>query len=193
MESVGAPEEASSEEKVAEDVADGIEAEEGQNLSDAEDSGEVSLEKEVEDLRAQVEKEKKEYLFLMADFDNFRKRTLKEKSELIKNAGENVLKGLLPIMDDFERGIAASSKDEAAASAVEGMQLIYNTLVKFLEANGVKEMETNGQPFDSEFHEAIAQVPAQNEEQKGKVIDTVQKGYMINDKVLRHARVAVAQ
>ncbi|MBD5289153.1 MAG: nucleotide exchange factor GrpE [Bacteroides sp.] len=193
MESVGAPEEASSEEKVAEDVADGIEAEEGQNLSDAEDSGEVSLEKEVEDLRAQVEKEKKEYLFLMADFDNFRKRTLKEKSELIKNAGENVLKGLLPIMDDFERGIAASSKDEAAASAVEGMQLIYNKLVKFLEANGVKEMETNGQPFDSEFHEAIAQVPAQNEEQKGKVIDTVQKGYMINDKVLRHARVAVAQ
>ena len=189
MESVGAPEETSSEEPVSE----GIEAGEEENLSDAEVPEEVSLEKEVEDLRSQVEKEKKEYLFLMADFDNFRKRTLKEKSELIKNAGENVLKGLLPIMDDFERGIAASSKDEAAASAVEGMQLIYNKLVKFLEANGVKEMETNGQPFDSELHEAIAQVPAQNEEQKGKVIDTVQKGYMINDKVLRHARVAVAQ
>ena len=189
MESVGAPEETSSEEPVSEE----IEAGEEENLSDAEVPEEVSLEKEVEDLRSQVEKEKKEYLFLMADFDNFRKRTLKEKSELIKNAGENVLKGLLPIMDDFERGIAASSKDEAAASAVEGMQLIYNKLVKFLEANGVKEMETNGQPFDSELHEAIAQVPAQNEEQKGKVIDTVQKGYMINDKVLRHARVAVAQ
>ncbi|MDE7097301.1 MAG: nucleotide exchange factor GrpE, partial [Muribaculaceae bacterium] len=154
---------------------------------------ENSLEKEVEDLRAQLEKEKKEYLFLMADFDNFRKRTLKEKSELIKNAGENVLKGLLPIMDDCERGIQASAKDEAAASAVEGMQLIYNKLVKFLEANGVKEMETTGQPFDSDLHEAIAQVPAQSEEQKGKVIDTVQKGYMINDKVLRHAKVAVAQ
>ncbi len=152
-----------------------------------------TLENQLVELQASLEKEKKEYMFLMADFDNFRKRTLREKSELIKNAGENVLKGLLPILDDFERGLEASKNSESAESVVEGMNLIYQKFVKYLEANGVKEIKSTGEAFDPELHEAIAQVPAQSEDQKGKVIDTVQKGYMINDKVLRHAKVAVAQ
>ncbi len=152
-----------------------------------------TLENQLADVQAQLEKEKKEYMFLMAEFDNFRKRTLREKSELIKNAGENVMKGLLPILDDFERGIEASANSESAESVVEGMKLIYHKFVKYLEANGVKEINSTGEPFDADLHEAIAQVPAQSDDQKGKVIDTVQKGYMINDKVLRHAKVAVAQ
>lgn len=145
------------------------------------------------DLQAQVEKEKKEYLFLAAEFDNYRKRTLKEKAEIIKNGGENVLKGLLPIVDDFERGLKAAESDSDAKSVLEGMTLIYNKLVKYLESMGVKEMNSTGEEFNSDLHEAIAQVPSPSEDMKGKVLDTVQKGYMLNDKVLRHAKVAVAQ
>lgn len=151
------------------------------------------LEKELEETRDQLEKEKKEYLFLMADFDNFRKRTIRERSELIKNAAEKVLKDLLPIVDDFERGLDAS-KDNAEAKAIhDGMELIYNKLIKHLGDNGVKAMESTGADFNADIHEAIATIPAPDETQKGKVIDTTQKGYTINDKVLRHAKVVVAQ
>ncbi len=152
-----------------------------------------TLENQLVELQAQVEKEKKEYLFLAAEFDNYRKRTLKEKAEIIKNGGENVLKGILPIVDDFERGLKAAETDSDAKSVLEGMTLIYNKLVKYLESMGVKEMASTGEVFNSDIHEAIAQVPAPSEDMKGKVLDTVQKGYMLNDKVLRHAKVAVAQ
>lgn len=152
-----------------------------------------TLENQLVELQAQVEKEKKEYLFLAAEFDNYRKRTLKEKAEIIKNGGENVLKGILPIVDDFERGLKAAESDSDAKSVLEGMTLIYNKLVKYLESMGVKEMASTGEVFNSDIHEAIAQVPAPTEDMKGKVLDTVQKGYMLNDKVLRHAKVAVAQ
>lgn len=104
-----------------------------------------------------------------------------------------MLKGLLPILDDFERGIKAAESDSNAEAMLEGMKLIYNKLVKYMESFGVKEMASTGEPFDSDLHEAIAQVPAPAEDMKGKVLDTVQKGYIINDKVLRHAKVAVAQ
>lgn len=152
-----------------------------------------TLENQLVDLQAQVEKEKKEYLFLAAEFDNYRKRTLKEKAEIIKNGGENVLKGLLPIVDDFERGLKAAENESDAKSVVEGMTLIYNKLIKYLESMGVKEMPSTGEEFNPDLHEAIAQVPSPAEDMKGKVLDTVQKGYMLNDKVLRHAKVAVAQ
>lgn len=152
-----------------------------------------TLEGQLVNLQNEVEKQKKEYLFLAAEFDNYRKRTLKEKAEIIKNGGENVLKGLLPILDDFERGIKAAESDANAESMLEGMKLIYNKLVKYMESMGVKEMNSTGETFDADLHEAIAQVPAPSEDMKGKVLDTVQKGYMINDKVLRHAKVAVAQ
>lgn len=153
----------------------------------------LRLNSELEASRASVENEKKEYMFLMAEFDNFRKRTLKEKSEIIKNAGEQVLKGLLPILDDFERGIEAAGKTDNAESVKEGMMLIYNKFKKFLEQNGVKEIDPEDRVFDTERHEAISVVPVPAEDQKGKILDTVQKGYTINDKVLRHAKVVVGQ
>lgn len=152
-----------------------------------------SLAKKLGETEAKLEKEKKEYLFLMAEFDNFRKRTVKEKSDIIRNASESVLKGLLPIVDDFERGLDAIKDSEDAESVKEGMMLIYNKLMKFLEQNGVKPIESNGQAFDPELHEAIAMVPTGDDSQKGKVIDTPTKGYTINDKVLRYAKVAVGQ
>lgn len=141
----------------------------------------------------EVEKEKKEYLFLMAEFDNFRKRTLRERTDLLKSAGEKVLKGLLPIVDDFERGLDAIKDSSDAEAVKEGMVLIYNKLIKYLADNGVKAMESTGADFDTELHEAVAMVPADDETPKGKVKDTVSKGYTINDKVLRHAKVVVAQ
>ncbi|MBD5275810.1 MAG: nucleotide exchange factor GrpE [Bacteroides sp.] len=169
----------------------------GDFAGDAEDTQaeqEVNtLENQLVELQAKVEKEHKEYLFLAAEFDNYRKRTLREKAEIIKNGGENVLKGILPIVDDFERGLKAAEADTDAKSVLEGMTLIYNKLVKFLESMGVKEMPSTGEIFNSDLHEAIAQVPSPSDDMKGKVLDTVQKGYMINDKVLRHAKVAVAQ
>lgn len=156
-------------------------------------SEEEKLRAEVADLNEKLEKEKKEYMFLMAEFDNFRKRTLREKSELIKNAGESAFKGLLPIVDDFERALKATEGSEDAAAVREGMELIYKKLKKYMEQNGVKEMDPDDREFDADRHEAISVVPVPDESQKGKILDTVEKGYMINDKVLRHAKVVVGQ
>ncbi len=152
-----------------------------------------ALTKQLAEEKAKFEKEKNEYLFLMAEFDNFRKRTVKEKGEIIRNAAENVLKGLLPIVDDFERGLAALENTDDAEAAKEGMNLIYNKLIKFLEQNGVKPIESTGAEFNPDLHEAIAMVPTEDSALKGKVIDTPTKGYTINDKVLRYAKVAVGQ
>jgi len=157
------------------------------------DEGQAEPEDELGRVKAELEEEKKNYLFLMAEFDNFRKRTVKEKAEIIKNAAGQAMKGLLPIVDDFERGLEATKDSEGATAVREGMELIYNKLVKYMETNGVKPMVTNGEVFDPDSHEAIARVPAQDDDQKGKIIDTVSKGYTINGKVLRHAKVVVAQ
>ncbi|MDE5843346.1 MAG: nucleotide exchange factor GrpE [Muribaculaceae bacterium] len=176
--------------EVTEGIADAPE----ESAAEEESPAEVVEEKdEVEELKEQLAKEKKEYLFLMAEFDNFRKRTLKEKSEIIRNAGENVLKGLLPIVDDFERGLKAAASADSVQVVDEGMQLIYNKLVKYLNANGVKEFDPADDVYDADKHEAISVVPVPDEAQKGKILDTVEKGYMINDKVLRHAKVVVGQ
>lgn len=162
-------------------------------LADEEAAENASLQDELDAARAELEKEKKEYLFLMADFDNFRKRVLKEKAEIIKNAAERVLQGLLPIVDDMERGLAAAADAADAESIRKGQELIYNKFIKYLESQGVKVMETDGADFNPDFHEAIATIPAPSDDLKGKVLDTTQKGYMLNDKVLRHAKVAVGQ
>lgn len=173
----------------ADDEANGQEAE----LEAEMDQIEV-LTRQVAEEKAKVEKEKKEYLFLMAEFDNFRKRTIKEKGEIIRNAAEAAMKGLLPIVDDFERGLDAVRNSSDAEAVKEGMELIYNKLMKYLEQNGVKPIESTGAVFDPELHEAIAMVPVEDENMKGKVIDTPTKGYTINgDKVLRFAKVAVGQ
>ena len=166
---------------------------EGENAARSEETECDKAQKEIEDLKSQVEKEKKEYLFLMAEFDNFRKRTIREKSELIKNAAESAFKGLLPIVDDFERALKATEGSDDAGSVREGMELIYKKLKKYMEQNGVKEMDPEDRDFDADRHEAISVVPVPDESQKGKILDTMEKGYTINDKVLRHAKVVVGQ
>ena len=175
------------------EVAD-VDPEEGDMEEVSEETSELeSLRGLLQTKEEEVAKEKKEYMFLMAEFDNFRKRTLRERSELIKNAAEKVLQGLLPSVDDFERGLDAIKDSSDAESVKEGMTLIYNKLVKYLGDNGVKAMDSTGADFDADIHEAIAMVPADEETAAGKVKDTVQKGYTLNDKVLRHAKVVVAQ
>lgn len=151
------------------------------------------LAKDLEDAKAELEKQKKEYLFLLAEFDNFRKRTLKEKSDLVKNAAEKAMLDILPVVDDFERALQAMHDSSDLESVKEGVDLIYNKFVKYLENNGVKAIDSNNADFNTEFHEAVTTFPASDESLKGKVIDTVQKGYMINDKVLRHSKVVVGQ
>lgn len=147
----------------------------------------------LQDTEAALEKKTKDYLFLMADFDNYRKRIVKEKGDMLKNAAERVLKELLPIVDDFERALDATKNDNNGQQVREGMELIYNKLVKYLENNGVKAIDSNGKDFDADVHDAITTTPAPDDSLKGKVIDTTTKGYMINDKVLRHAKVVVGK
>ena len=129
----------------------------------------------------------------MAEFDNYRKRTLKEKTDLILNGGEKVLTALLPILDDLDRAAENIEKSNDLDTLKEGVALILDKLTKTLAAQGLKKMETIGQPFDTDFHEAVALIPAQEEAQKNVVIDCVQQGYQLNDKVLRHAKVVVGQ
>lgn len=172
------------------DVLDTEEAaDEEETLAEA---GAVNLAEELDAARQQIEKDKTDYLMLMADFDNYRKRMLREKADLLKNAAERTLLDLLPIVDDFERGLAAS-KDENADAVRQGMELIYNKLIKYLESKGVKPIETTGETFNADIAEAIAMIPAPSVDLKGKILDTTQKGYMINDKVLRHAKVVVGE
>lgn len=148
--------------------------------------------KKYQEVQAQLEEKSKDYLYLMADFDNYRKRTIKEKGEIIKNAAERIIKELLPIVDDFERGLEATKQETDGQQVRQGMELIYQKLVKLLESNGVKPIESTGKEFDSDLHDAIAKIPAPDEDSKGKVVDTTTKGYTLNDKVLRHAKVVVA-
>lgn len=178
----------------APEIMDVTDTEENETEVEAAELGEnARLQNELDAARAEIEKEKKEYLFLMADFDNFRKRVMREKADLLKNAGERVISGLLPIVDDFERGLAAAAEAKDAEAVRQGMEMIYQKLVRYLESQGVKAMDSNGADFDPDLHEAIATVPAPTPEQKGRVLDTTQKGYMLNDKVLRHAKVAVGE
>ena len=148
-------------------------------------------EKKIADLEAAVEHEKKEYLFLMADFENFRRRTLKEKADLLKNGAESAMRDLLPVVDDLERALDAINKGGDLDSLKEGVNLIHNKFVKYLESQHVTPIESTGKDFDTDVHEAVTMFPAPDPSMKGKVIDTTIKGYMINDKVLRHAKVVV--
>ncbi|MDR0546534.1 MAG: nucleotide exchange factor GrpE [Dysgonamonadaceae bacterium] len=135
---------------------------------------------------------KDSYLRLMAEYDNYRKRTIKEKADLIKNGGEKILVGLLPVVDDFGRALENIDKATDLSAVKEGVDLIYQKFLSFLQQNGVKTIESTGQTFDADLHEAVAMIPAASDEQKDTVIDTVQTGYTLNDKVIRHAKVVVA-
>lgn len=171
-----------------------IAAEVAEETENAENFSELDSLKQILQQREEaIEQKDKEYLFLMAEFDNFRKRTVREKAEIIKNGAENVLKGILPIIDDFERGIKAMNENTDANSVKEGIEMIYTKFIKFLQQNGVNEIASEDAAFDVDLHEAIAMVPVEDESKKGKVIDTITKGYTLNDKVIRHAKVAVGQ
>ena len=139
----------------------------------------------------EVEELKKTLLYKTAEFENYRKRTMKEKADLILNGGEKTISAILPVLDDFERALADKSEDPKVIK--EGVQMIFNKFVKTLEGLGVKKIETADKDFDVDFHEAIAMVPGMGDDKKGKVIDCVQTGYTLNDKVIRHAKVAVGQ
>lgn len=167
------------------------------------DANEAEVEKELtpeEQLQQKLDEQtlllaamQDKYLRSVADFDNFRKRTIQEKAELIKNGGAKVITEILPVLDDFERALKTMENAEDVKSVKEGVDLIFQKFIKTLQQQGVKAIETEGQDFNTDFHEAIALVPAPNDELKGKVLDCVQTGYILNDKVIRHAKVAVAQ
>ena len=154
---------------------------------------ELSVEGQLAVAKEQIEQEKKEYMFLLAEFDNFRKRTIKEKADIIKNASEKAMTDLLPVIDDMERAMQAIEASDNIDSAKEGINLIYNKFIKYLEQNGVKAIDSTNADFNTEYHEAVTIFPAPDEDKKGKVIDTVQKGYTMNDKVIRHSKVVVGQ
>lgn len=147
----------------------------------------------VETLKAELETLKDKYLRTVAEFDNYKKRTLKEKTELILNGSEKTVTTFLPILDDMERAIANAGKSTDITAVEEGWELIYNKFIKQLDSIGVKKIETNNADFDVDYHEAVAMVPGMGDDKKGKVIDCVQTGYTLNDKVIRHAKVAVGQ
>lgn len=145
----------------------------------------------LEEAQKQIAELKDKYLRSVAEFDNYKKRTLKEKAELILNGGERTITAVLPVLDDMERALADKSDDAEAVR--KGMQMIYKKFVKTLEGIGVKKIETENQDFNTDLHEAVAMVPGMSDDKKGKVIDCLQAGYTLNDKVIRHAKVAVAQ
>ena len=149
-------------------------------------SSENEIQKEDQDF-------KEKYIRLYSEYENYRKRTAKEKIDLITNASENVIKELLPILDDFERAIDNNKNVEDASVLKEGFDLIYSKMHKGLINQGLKPMEANGKDFDSEIHEAITKIPAPNEKLKGKVVDVIEKGYQINEKVIRYAKVVVGE
>ena len=154
---------------------------------------EEELEKELETAQETIEEQKDKYLRLSAEFDNYRKRTMKEKAELILNGGEKSLSSILPVVDDFERAIKTMETATDVQAVKEGVELIYNKFMATLSQNGVKVIETKDQPLNTDYHEAIAVIPAPSEAQKGKILDCVQTGYTLNDKVLRHAKVVVGE
>lgn len=151
------------------------------------------LSQQLEAANAQIEEMQDKYLRLSAEFDNYRKRTMKEKAELIKTGGEKVISSVLPILDDLERALKTMESSEDIVAMKEGVELIYNKFLKTLTENGVQKIEAEGKDFNTDYHEAIAIVPSPSEELKGKILDCVQNGYTLNDKVVRHAKVVVGE
>lgn len=175
-------------ENVNDNVNENVNANENENVEKEEE-----VKDPLEEAQAEIEKLKKEYMYKVAEFENFRKRTMAEKADLILNGGKKTITAILPVLDDMERAIENAPKTEDIKALEEGWELIAKKLMKTLEGMGVKKMDTTDADFDTDFHEAIAMVPGMGEEKKNKVIDCVQAGYTLNDKVIRHAKVAVGQ
>lgn len=185
------------EDTVQEDTVDNTEntenSEETEGTENAEDTETPEEKDPLEVALEEIKQLKDQLLYKVAEFDNYRKRTLKEKAELILNGGEKAISAILPVIDDMERAIENGSKTDDPAVLREGMDLIYQKFIKSLEGLGVKKIETTDADFNTDMHEAVAMVPGMGDDKKGKVIDCLQTGYQLNDKVIRHAKVAVGQ
>lgn len=154
---------------------------------------ELSPEDQLSAKDKQLEELKDKHLRLMAEFENFKRRSIREKMDMMKNAAKDTMTALLPVLDDFDRARKAADENDKGDLFAEGIGLVYKKLYNTLEQKGLKPMETDGENFDPELHEALTEVPAPSEEQKGKIIDTVEKGYWLNDKIIRHAKVVVGK
>lgn len=164
-----------------------------EEILDQEVEAPQDVESEIEILKAEVAEAKDKYLRLFAEFDNFKKRNVKERIALISSASQDTMSSLLPILDDFDRAKKSAEDDSTDESFSDGVQLVYNKLHQTLENKGLKKMESTGEVFDPELHEAITKIPAPNDEMKGKVVDTIEPGYTLNDKIIRHAKVVVGE
>ena len=184
-ENIGEQETAADEEKES--------AEKKENAATTEETKELTPEEKIAELKKQIEDLKNQQLYKVAEFDNFRKRVMQEKAELIKNGGSKVITTLLPIVDDLERAQQNMDKYEDVNAVKEGLNLIIDKFFKLLAQEGLKKMDVVGKPFDADYHEAIAMVPGQPDDQKGKVMDCMTAGYTLNDKVICYAKVAVAE
>ena len=190
----GAQENVNANENGAEDAAKAEEGKEGENGQQQEAQQEQPQKSVEEQLTEKLAETNDKYVRLMAEFDNYRRRVAKEKLELISTAGEDVIKGLLPVLDDCERALQvlnASTDSEAAKAAKEGTELIYNKLMAYLKSKGLAQIEAVGKELDTDFHEAVAQFPVQEADKKNKVFDVTQQGYTLNGKVIRYAKVVV--
>jgi len=151
------------------------------------------LQTEIEELNNQLSEAKDKYLRLFAEFDNFKKRNVRERMDLLKNASQDAFSALLPVIDDFDRAKNSADDEQSEETFSEGVLLVYNKLYSILKGKGLKKMESTGEVFDPELHEAITKVPAPSEDMKGKVIDTIESGFYLNDKIIRHAKVVVGE
>ena len=157
------------------------------------ESQEETIEEEANSIEKELAEMQDKHIRLHAEFDNFRRRTAKEKIELMKNGGEKVLADLLPVIDDFERAMQAMETSEDVAALKDGLHLIYTKFQAYLKQNGVLEIEAQAQDFDTDKHEAITKIPAPSKDLKGKIVDVIQKGYQLNDKVIRFAKVVIGE
>lgn len=158
-----------------------------------EEQEELSVEEQLQAKEVELAELKDKYLRIFAEFDNFKKRTIKEKMDFMRNASRDVLADLLPVLDDFDRAKGSAEDEGSTEQFSDGVNLVYNKIYSVVKSKGLKPMESTGEVFDSELHEAITKIPAPNEEMKGKVIDTITKGYYLNDTIIRHAKVVVGE
>jgi molecular chaperone GrpE len=161
------------------------------NDSSKNDTEAISHEQTINDLEKKIAEEKEKYLRLYSEFDNYRKRSIRERNDLTKTAGEEFFKAVLPVIDDFERALKAADKTGDVNAIAEGVQLIYSKFKSILKQRGLEEMEASGKTFDADVMEAITSIPAPNEDLKGKVVDEIEKGYSLNGKVIRYAKVVI--
>lgn len=187
---------AKSKQEEAEKKAESIEQEALENedtLEETEEVTEITPEMKIAELEAELAESKDKYLRVFAEFENFRKRSMKERLDLMKTAAQDTIKDLLPVLDDFDRAKAAADDENSDEQLSEGVVLVYNKLYKILGNKGLASMESTGELFDPELHEGITEIPAPSDDMKGKVIDTIEKGYTLNEKIIRYAKVVVGK